>query len=94
MGENDPTGGPGKKSEKTFEVVVKELDMFEKVEWIGKESLVKFIFSDKEVYAVWDGVRLPINVTGVVETVRYDGKKERMDARDVKATEPMFVIVR
>ncbi len=94
VGKNDPTGGPGEASEHTFIVVVKMIDGFETAEWIGKESLVQFTFSDRDVYAAWDGVQLPLTVQGEVETIRYDGTKQPMDARDVRADVPMFVVVK
>jgi hypothetical protein len=94
VGMRDPNGGPGEASEKTFELVVKTIDGFEKAQWISQESIVKFTIGKKIVYALWDGALLPEDVKGKVDMIRYDGRKERLNARDVKADEPMFVIVR
>ena len=94
VGKQDPTGGPGEASEHTFNVVVKMIDGFETVEWIGKESLIKFTFPDRDVYAAWDGVQLPLTVQGEVETIRFDGTKQKIDARKVKADVPTFVVVK
>lgn len=94
VGKHDPTGGPGEPSEKTFDLVVKMIDGFETVEWVGQESMIKFGFPDKEVYALWDGNRLPLTVQGQVETFKYNGVKKKMDAREVKADVPQFVVVK
>ncbi len=84
-------GGP---SQAAFNLVGEMIDGFEKVEWVGTESIVKFSFSDKTVYVMWDATKLPLTVTGQVETVGYDGSKKKMDARQVVAEEPMFVMVK
>lgn len=94
VGKHNPSQDPGDASERAFELTVKMLDGFESVEWIGQESIVKFGFSDKTVYVMWDATKLPLTVEGEVETVRYDGVKKRTDARQVVAEKPMFVIVR
>lgn len=94
VGAHDPSGGPGEKAERTFETVVEMLDGFTRAEWVGTNSVIKFTFDDHEVYAIWDDTKLPLTVTGKVETVRYDGERKKMDAREVKAEEPMFVLVR
>jgi len=94
VGKFDPNKNPGESSEKTFELVVEMIDGFTSVEWVGQESLIKFILPDKTVYALWDDVKLPLTVEGRVETVRYDGSRKKMDARDVVAKKPMFVVMK
>jgi len=93
VGRHDPSGGPGDLAEQTFARVVELMDGFEKAEWIGQNSLIKFTFSDRVIFVAWDGVKLPLSVSGRVQTVRYDGVRKQMDAREVRADEPMFVIV-
>ena len=78
-----------------FDTAVQTLDGFQSVEWVGRDqSVIKFSFEDKTVFALWDGDALPEDVSGTVEVVSYHGKKSRVDAKLVMSSSPVFVIIR
>lgn len=76
---------------KTLELLVDTIDKFEKAERVS-EKVVKFVFPKHEVYALWNGATLPENIKGKVETISLDGTRQKINARAVKADEPIFVI--
>lgn len=65
---------------------------FQTVERLG-DHVVKFDLGDHVVYALWSDAVLPEDVNGRVDVMNVEGNKKRMGARNVKADEPIFVIV-
>ena len=93
VGPHDPTGGPGPESDSAFLLLAETVGDFTSASWAG-ESLVRFDMPDgRTVYAAWDGAGLPDTVTGVVETVGYDGTAGSADAAGFSAAVPTLVTV-
>lgn len=74
-----------------FDLLVRTIDGFETAERVSEDA-VKFVFPKREVYALWNGATLPENIKGKVEVISLDGTRQKIDAREVKADKPIFVI--
>jgi hypothetical protein len=93
VGPHDPTGGPGPESDSAFLLLAETVGDFTSASWAG-ESLVRFDMPDgRTVYAAWGGAGLPDTVTGVVETVGYDGTAGSANATGFSASVPTLVTV-
>ena len=93
VGPHDPTGGPGPESDSAFLLLAETVGDFTSASWAG-ESLVRFDMPDgRTVYLAWGGAGLPDTVTGVVETVGYDGTAGSADATGFSASVPTLVTV-
>ena len=93
VGAHDPTGGPGQGSEDAFQLMARTIGDFTSATGLA-DNAVRFDMPDRStVYALWDGARLPQNVTGVVNLITYSGEESTSDAGAVTASVPVLVIV-
>lgn len=91
VGAHDPTGGPGHASELTFLLMAHTVGNFTSATTLA-ENVVRFDMPDGlTVFALWDGAKLPSEVTGTVTVITYAREESRSDAVVVLATVPMLV---
>jgi len=94
VGSNDPSGGPGKASDKTYNLMASILMDFSNASKFGSSD-VCFDMPDKsKIYVLWNNSTLPVTVSGTVKTIDYNGVEADMDAGKVIANVPMMVEVK
>lgn len=89
----DPLGRKSQLEVEVFQTLGAAIGSFESTDRIGLSS-VRFVLPDRrEVYALWNGARLPASVVGEVRTTTYLGAVAQKSARDIRADVPMIVEV-
>ncbi len=76
----------------SWEVVVATIGDFSKVTGLSENSALFVMPNDSVIYALWDGAKLPTEVTGQVLVRRFDGLEQTIDASLIDANIPMFVM--
>lgn len=93
VGANDPKSGTQKPAQKTFNLMGDVIGAFLAAEFIA-QGTVRFDMPDgRTVYALWDGARLPDEVTGTIPVITYAGEVSEQEARAVIGHVPLFVEV-
>ena len=93
VGGHDPTGGPGRLSAKTVELMAQTLGTFNTVVQLG-DNLVEFKMPNgNSVFVLWDNAVLPPTVSGKVTVIDYLGNKLIEEATEVSGSLPKMAIV-
>ena len=93
VGGHDPTGGPGRLSAKTVELMAQTLGTFNTVVQLG-DNLVEFKMPNgNSVFVLWDNAVLPPTVSGKVTVIDYLGNENIEEATEVSGSLPKMAIV-
>ena len=93
VGGHDPTGGPGRLSAKTVELMAQTLGTFNTVFQLG-DNLVEFEMPNgNSVFVLWDNAVLPPTVRGKVTVIDYLGNENIEEATEVSGLLPKMAIV-
>ena len=93
VGGHDPTGGPGRLSAKTVELMAQTLGTFNTVFQLD-DNLVEFEMPNgNSVFVLWDNAVLPPTVSGKVTVIDYLGNENIEEATQVSGSLPKMAIV-
>ena len=93
VGGHDPTGGPGRLSAKTVELMAQTLGTFNTVFQLD-DNLVEFEMPNgSSVFVLWDNAVLPPTVSGKVTVIDYLGNENIEEATEVSGSLPKMAIV-
>lgn len=93
VGAHDPTGGPGDASEDVFNLLAQTIGAFASVERVDDTSVLFVMDDGTQIYALWNGESLPSDLEEIVEIIDYTGTRSSLNASEVVANVPMFVMV-